>query len=577
MNTINISPRPGDARVVRCRPPAVYVDGERRRDLTVLQWELLGPPTFSRVVLTTVGTPAGRPPARFGDIHRLPPVGALVRVCCVPAGGAQFTGTVVSQRQAAGPRGERIIAECTDVLAGGFDGKLTDHWRSVGGDAVKIERGPVRFNAGRGDLASAARATINGRSCKVFDSAQNASGWTVAEALEYLLACYAPAGVEIPSNDELEALAGGIDLGTIDATGKTAGEVLLAVLDRGGLHMRAGRSGESLWVYRPPADGRRRAVRLQPVGRQLDTSDTNLWRGRVAFTRRPSRRGVLAIGARKQYEATFELLRGWDPDAATGRWRDFTRSLSDNWPQAASVFRWWVLNEHGWYSGSPWQLPVYDFSALSEDDFTTRSPRRFLPCLSSDALGRSLGIVVQFRCSPDGQWRPWAGPVWTAADQCAIYLGGDSLPADYFQAAVASTAEVRVTCVVQADARLTAERRGDPHQPKEVIDVSARASWRQIDDSSILKQATGLGEPDERDDTKAIEAIAARQVEAASLATEAELTLGWIDTSFQVGDVVEQIDGRDLQLSTNSDTRPFVRSILHDFGQAQTTRLVVRG
>lgn len=158
-----------------------------------------------------------------------------------------------------------------------------------------------------------------------------------------------------------------------------------------------------------------------------------------------------------------------------------------------------------------------------------------------------------------------------------MYLGGDSLPADYFQAAVAGTAEVRVTAVIEADARLSAEAEGNPHLPKEVVDASSQAFWREVRPTSVFRAATGLGPADESDDSELVRRIASRNADLASLATEAEITLGWIDTSFQVGDIIERIEGRDFELSSNADARPCVRSVLHDFGQAQTTRLIVRG
>ena len=576
MKAINIPPRPANGRVVRCRQPEVYVDGVRRRDLMVLQWEMLGPPQFGRLTLAPALIVPGQVQSRFGDPGCLPEIGAAVRVSS-ESSGRLFVGAVSAHRHEVGPGDERLVAECSDLLAGALAEKVASHWRAEEGTGLQVTRSPARFNVDRAGLASACRVTINGRECRAFDSGLSAERWTVAGALEYMLAVYAPPAVEPLGQGELEALAGVIDLGAVDATGKTAAQVIREVLDRGGLDMRAGREGESLVVYKPGAAGRRRNVGLQPVGDGLDQARTNLWRGRIAFTRRPSRRGVLVLGARKQFESTFELSEGWDPKLATDRWRDFVRSLSDDWPRVAAVYRKWVLNEHGWYSGEPWSLPVHDFADISGEDFTTRSPRRFLPCLSSDSLGQSLGIVVEARCSSTGPWRRWPGPVWAAQEQCAVHLGGDSLPADYFQAAVAGTAEVRVTAVIEADARLSAEVEGNPHLPKEVVDASSQAFWREVRPTSIFRAAAGLGPADESDDSELVRRIASRNADLSSLATEAEITLGWIDTSFQVGDIIERIEGRDFELSSNADARPCVRSVVHDFGQAQTTRLIVRG
>jgi len=43
--------------------------------------------------------------------------------------------------------------------------------------------------------------------------------------------------------------------------------------------------------------------------------------------------------------------------------------------------------------------------------------------------------VLEVRYAPGGQWHQWRGPLWVSRDECAVYLGGDSLPAEFFRAA----------------------------------------------------------------------------------------------------------------------------------------------
>ena len=139
------------------------------------------------------------------------------------------------------------------------------------------------------------------------------------------------------------------------------------------------------------------------------------------------------------------------------------------------------------------------------------------------------------------------------------------------------TLEVRVTATVEADARLTAEVQGDAGTICEIRDYSDRAAWRKVHSTSIFYGDPALGEPQERDDAEALQRLAVRCAEAAADAVEAELTLGWVATSYTVGDIVEAIDGRGLELAGNAECKPFVRSVAHDFGDGQRTTLIVSG
>ncbi len=557
---------------------AVYIDGTRRRDLQPVTLEVLPAPSFGKATLVMAGSPVSGQCERFGDATRLPPIGSRVQIRFAPGTeDGEFTGSVIAHGFVVDEHEERCAAECQHQLAIDLARRISSLWQLNAQSAVEVKQAKIRFNADQNALASKSTTNVKRRQCRLFDSNVDARPWSVADALGYLLATAVPDGVEVPSLLELDAMVGHIELGRVDVTGKTAAEALAEVARRGGLEIRSARQGRGLVFYRPGRQGRRRHIRLQPVGAKLSLSQSNLWRGQIRIYRRPSRRSLLALGQRKQYESTFELAKGWGAALETDRWRDFVRSKSSNWPKAADVYRKWVLNEHGWYSGSPWNLPVHSFASISSGDFTIRSARRFLPCLSTDLQGQSLGVVVEIRCGTGAAWRRWRGPLWVSRDECAIYLGGDALPGEFFQAAVAGEASVRVTAVVEADGRLIREVQGDLNAPRDVIDLSNRAAWRTVYSTSIFKNADGVGTPAERDDSELLNRLAVRYAEIASTATQADLTLGWVDTSCHVGDVVEKIDGRAFELSSNPDSLPFVRSVRHEFDTTQTTHLVVSG
>lgn len=505
----------------------------------------------------------------------LPPVGADLRI--VHSSGGEFSGVVTAHIIETTRQGEHLRVEVKHKLANLLE-DIVDSRRTESSSQRNATNHTEEFNVNsrRSTWASDSVIAIGGRRCRTFDSSPSARRWTVADALGYLLAVHSPVEVTGPSLEELTALAGEIDLGTYDATGKPLALALTEVAHRGGLELRAARQGLALVFYRSASPGCRRSVRLAPEGTSLSTTTSNLWHAKIKTSRRPSRRGVLALGEKKIYEATFMLSGGWDSSLETASWRDFVRSLSPRWNTLADVYRKWVLNEHDWYCQSPWNLPSGDLSWLDPEAFFLKTPRKFLNCLSCDASGKSLGIVTEYRVSGENDWNIWGGPVQISPDECAIYLGGDALPGKFFHAAVQGAIQVRLTAALAADASLSAIVPGDAGQPMRVVDCQSVAAWRKVHSSSVLAGENALGLPAERDDSLLLQRIANRHAQMEARAVSAELTLGWIDASFHVGDLVDRIDGRGMDLASTSLGQPLVSAVRHNFTE-QTTTLVVNG
>jgi hypothetical protein len=558
----------------------VYADGVRRRDLKVLTWEVLGPPTFGRARLLLHPTAQPTRSSRLERTHELPPIGSSVLIQPGrPSGGVNFQGVVVAHRAELGEHGEQLMADVEHRLSQALSAAITHRWHVAGQTTTDLAKASVRFNGDLHSLASQAAVEVRGRSARLFDASASARRWTVADALAYVIATAVPLDVQTPGLSELASLAGTIDSGTLDITGLTVAEALTRLAARGGLELRAARQGLGLEFYRPGVPTREAGVALQPAGGVFSPSRTNLWKGQVVIRRRPARRPVLALGAAKRYESTFATVAGWDTSLQTSRWRDFARSHSPDWLKLADVYRKWVLNEHGWYSISPWNLPAYDFSAVSAEDFCLRRPRRLLPCLSCDCNGVSLGVVAEVRCGSEAPWQRWRGPLWVSPDECAIYLGGDALPGDFFQAAADEEVAVRVTASVEADVRLTAEVAGDLHQEQLVLDASDRAGWNKVHSGSVFFDYASqqIPPPDERDDFAVLAELAQRHAVVASTATQAELVLGWVNVSCFVGDTVNPIEGRAIELSSSAHRQPFIRAVRHDFDDGQRTTIILEG
>ena len=397
METLTLASATTPQRAVRCHTPSVYLSGQRSRRLAVESWQVLPAPVFGLAKLRWLPSAEMPPEGRIEDIMALPPVGTEILIRpAAGSGGGEFPGIICAHHVEATENGEILIAEARHVLAQRLSTRLASRWHLIAGTLTEAKPTNVTFNGGSDTYASPALFEFNKRSARAFDASASAQKWSAADALGYLIATAVPQYVETPGIEELEQLAGGIALGTLDVTGKTAAEALVEVAHRAGIEIRASRHGLGIVFFRPGRDGRHGPVRLQKAGQSLWPDKTNLWRGRISFRRRPARRQIIAFGERKRYESTFQLKAGWDASLEGSRWRDFVRSESENWPQLANVYRKWVLNEHGWYNSSPWQLDVHDFSTVSGDDFCLHVPRRFLPCLSTDPVGSSLGSSSSF-------------------------------------------------------------------------------------------------------------------------------------------------------------------------------------
>jgi len=573
MQTVTLPSQDEPAGVIPCCPPRVCVNGVRRRDLQVRTWRLEPAPDFGEVQLTMQDSASEVRPPGLAAIGSLPEVGSDVLVR--PAwefGAAEFRGFVARHDVSADAIDAKSIAVVRHQLVAKTASPLLGRWELDDGAVVWTRRRTVRFNVSSRTRMSPARCDFGLRRAPVFDASDTARSWTVGSTVAYLIAAHLPAGVEAPTAEELHRLAGDVDLGEYEADDTSLADLLVTIAGRAGLRIRSARNGLGLVVYRPGCAGRRRRLLVQTDGETLSTVRNNLTAIALSLGRRPARRPIRVLGGRKRYEATFTLQPGWDASLETTRWRDFLRGESSAGNERRWVYRRWVLNEHGRYD----DVPPGDLPGLLGEDFQIHRARAFLACVSTDAEGNGYGVIVEYRVSPSASWRRWAGPVWVARDECAVVLDGDALPGDYFAAVAAGQAELRVTASVESDQRIEFSLPGDPGWSEDVRDLSSRASWLAVHPASVFHTG-GLLSTVVRDDTSRLAAHARSVAEANRGGSEVTVDLAWVDPSCHVGDVVERLDGPDVELSSRPDCTLSVRSVRHEFERTQTTQLVLEG
>jgi len=265
------------------------------------------------------------------------------------------------------------------------------------------------------------------------------------------------------------------------------------------------------------------------------------------------------------------MTPGWDSAAEGSVSSDYIRTQSSNWTYYGDVYRKWVLNEDASYDSE-----VFDFAVLA-DDFIVRRGRGFLSCVSVDGNGISYGVVVEYRLSESDDWIKWTYDQSVFENQCTITLDRDELPTDVFNAAVAGLLQIRVTASVESDRRLLVEVNGNESLTALIYDRAGTARWDGVLPTSVYYVGGGVAPDILRDDSAWLDSFANRQAILAAQSSEAIVTLAWTDTNYHVGDIVDRLDGRELEIASQPDSTPAVKYVHHDFGEAQQTQLILEG
>lgn len=333
-------------------------------------------------------------------------------------------------------------------------------------------------------------------------------------------------------------------------------------------------------------------VAYQPYGDLLDMDKTHAERIDLNFDAASKTASELTVyGGLGEVEATFELVRSWpeDQDDAT---EDKLMLDSEDYADDKAlhrVWRDWVLNEAGDYIGvRPEHKKPYDLSKIFEEDDCIVRRRRFLPTLTVDddgaPIGRTHGVTVEWYDS-DGQWRSLdeisdgnANQVLLLERECGIRFSGIVPPWEIM--AMGASAKVRITATLQCDRRLTRTQKVAGSQAQERIPVSIVTEAfqrRKIDKTSIYYDKVQSKELDsaEVDDTGKLQSFIYRLADSLDAAEcSGSITLNGLDYSYQLGQEITRISGREINLVTAAGKYPLIVGIVYNV-PAQTTTLIL--
>jgi len=446
---------------------------------------------------------------------------------------------------------------------------------------------------GRGN-AAAEPVTIDGKTRTTFCAdTRDASMWNCAEVINYLLSEYLQScDLHWPDVEQLLVLTEGRSMRDLDVTGRSLLEALQRCCEAAGLRFcfmpRLKETGPSQAIvfYR---NGRRRVVELncQQAGEALNLSRTSIssLHGRREF--HPVTHKYIGRGDFKVYEATFELVKAWDPALEDTSYSKFSASTNPEFYKVKDVYRRWCLNEAGDYTDEPYnQGEPFDFSRVFEHADYVHRRRRFWPALSTNAQDRPLGYFLQVSFDSGLHWWTYLSAFNNLLDECGIWLSSDQLDVDTWVAALKGGLRFRITASVVSDERLACVIADGPVGSTipvvdHILTLPRQFKYRKVSGQSVFAQISGegLGNPDEADDSAALHQFVRQHAAASPAITETtQVQTPSLMLHFQPGDrVVPSPESRDL-LNCRRDNRSttWIDRVHMDFRNQCTDLQLVR-
>jgi hypothetical protein len=411
--------------------------------------------------------------------------------------------------------------------------------------------------------------------------------------IHYLLCEYMPAGqLKMPSFSRLQALTENQIVRDLDVTGLNLIEALHRCCQRIGLKFKfiprlAETGPEQAIVFYRAGTGRVVELNCQPAGQQISISKTNIAQLHSRKNFWPVTHKYIAQGDFKIYEATFELIKAWDPDLEQNNYDSFSPSTNSNFSVIKDVYRKWCLNEAGQYSDPPYnQGDAFDFSLIFQSSNFLHRRRRFWPCLTTDVQGRSLGYFLQVSYNNGQNWWQYLHAFNILLDECGVWLSSDQFDMDTWAAAIQGSLRFRITASFVSDERLTAVAiNGSVNSTAPVVEhiltLPRQFKYRKISDQSIFTEPSSqaFGTPDEVDDSAALREFIRHTAATASEVIETfNIQTSSLMFHYQLGDIVNTSPESRNLLACKSDNRSISRIVrVHmNFKKQSTSLNIVR-
>jgi len=506
-----------------------------------------------------------------------------------------FEGQVEGIETRLGPDGVRV-----EVVAKDFSANLRRvmvYGQRVGnsdGSTLHLSSADTVFNPDGEANATIEPIDNNGKSYTVFVAESSAGRpWSYVEVIDYLLCEYLLDGqLQTPSIEQLQALTDNQAVRDLDVTGLNLIDALHRCCGRIGLEFKfiprpvpTGPS-QAIVFYKP---GRGRAVELtcQQVGEQLSISKTNIARLHSRKNFWPVTHKYIGQGDFKVYEATFELVKAWEPAGEDTDYDKFSPSTNPNFYQVKDVYRKWCLNEAGDYSDAPYNRgDAFDFSKVFQSGNFVRRRRRFWPALTTDKQGKSLGYFLQVSFDNGLHWWQYLYAFNNLLDECGMWLSSDQLDVDTWVAALKGVLKFRITASVVSDERLSCVVTDGPVNStapvvEHIITQPRQFKYRKVSSQSIFAGASdeALGTPDETDDSTVLYEFVRKRAGTTSETIETvDVQTPYLALDYKVGDRVSTSpESRDL-LGCQSDNRSvsWIERVQMDFRNQCTNLKIVR-
>ncbi|MHC4205378.1 MAG: hypothetical protein ACYSTT_12065 [Planctomycetota bacterium] len=450
------------------------------------------------------------------------------------------------------------------------------------------------FNPDGKGNANQTAIDLDGKSYTVFrDESIQSRLWTYAEVIDYLLCEYVPVGqLKTPSFSRLQALTENQIVRDLDVTGLNLTEALHRCCQRIGLKFKLvprlsdNEPGQAIVFYRA-GTGRVVELNCQPAGHQLSISKTNIAKIHSRKKFWPVTHKFIGQGDFKIYEATFELIKAWNPGLEQNNYNSFSPSTNPNFCQIKDVYRKWCLNEAGQYSNSPYnQGDAFDLSQIFQSSNFVHRHRRFRSSLTTDVQGRSFGYFLQVSYNSGQNWWQYLHAFNILLDECGVWLSSDQLDMDTWSAALQGSLRFRITASVVSDERLTAEAVNGPVNStvpvvEHIITLPRQFKYRKVSDQSIFTEPSSqaFGVPDEADDSAALHEFVRHTAATSPEVIETfDIQTPSLMFDYRLGDIVSTSpESRDI-LACRSDNRSTSRivRVQMDFAKQCTNLKIVR-